>query len=267
MVLVNVLERYYPFSNDRNERTIRSGAVAMPELPADSTKESRILTRESGFQFACHADLPCFTQCCRDVNIYLTPYDVLRLRRALRMGSQEFLSKHTHQFVSRITHVPLVQLAMDERTLSCKLVSDSGCQVYGDRPWACRMYPLDVADQDGHYRFFVGRESCYGLGEKRAWTVQQWLDDQGVAPYLRMDHEFQQVKPAGLQPGQRMDARLGELMFLAYDLDGFARLAEDPHFRKLMEVDDEMLSRLRQDNEALLLLAFRFIRAQLETLM
>ena len=240
----------------------------MSELPAEPAREDVILTRESEFEFACHDELPCFTQCCRNVNIYLTPYDVLRLRRALRMGSQEFLEKHTLNCAAGVSHIPMVQLAMDEQSRYCKLVSEKGCQVYEDRPWACRMYPLDVEDQDGHYRFIVTRERCFGLREKHALTVQQWLDDQGVGPsYLEMDCAFQQIMPPVFQPGQRMDDDLGRLMYLAYDLDRFARMLEDRHFRGICDVDDAMLARLKEDEDALLLLALRYIRAQQEVLL
>jgi uncharacterized protein len=236
----------------------------MSELPAEPAQEGVILTRESEFQFACHEDLPCFTQCCRNVNIYLTPYDVLRMRRALRMGSEEFLEKHTLIYTAGASHIPVVQLAMDERTLRCKLVSEKGCQVYADRPWACRMYPLDVADQDGRYRFFVTPDRCLGLREKRDLTVQQWLDEQGVGPHAEMDSAFQQMMPPGFQPGQHMDADLGKLIYLAYDLDRFAGKLEDQRFRDDYDIDDELVARLQEDEEALLLLAFRYIRAQLE---
>ena len=226
-----------------------------------------VLTPESRFHFACHADLPCFTRCCRDVNIYLTPYDVLRLRRALRMGSREFLEKHTHPFLTNVSQIPVVQLAMDEESLACKLVSDSGCRVYGDRPWACRLYPLDTGDKEGQFRFFVGRDRCSGLGEKRSWTVQQWLDEQGVAPYAEMEMSFHHVVPPRFQSGQRMDARLGQVLFLVYDLDRFASMVEDARFRKLFQVDDELLQRLLNDDEALLRYAFECIRTQLEVLL
>jgi hypothetical protein len=69
---------------------------------------------------------------------------------------------------------------------------------------------------------------------------------------------------AGCHPDRSMDADLGKLMFLAYDLDPFAQLLEEPRFRDLYEIDDQTLQRLREDDEALLLLAFRFIRRQLE---
>jgi Fe-S-cluster containining protein len=236
----------------------------MSELPADPAQEGAILTLDSAIQFACHADLPCFTQCCRDVNIYLTPYDVLRLRRALKMGSQEFLARYTRCFQAEVSHIPVVQLAMDETTLSCKLVTDAGCRVYAERPWACRMYPLDLADASGNYRFFATQDRCFGLGVKRSLTVQEWLDEQGLADYAEMDLALQQAMSAGCHPDRSMDADLGKLMFLAYDLDPFAQLLEEPRFRDLYEIDDQTLQRLREDDEALLLLAFRFIRRQLE---
>jgi uncharacterized protein len=236
----------------------------MSEPTASPIQEQEVLTAESRFHFACHVDLPCFTRCCRDVNIYLTPYDLLRLRRTLGMGSEEFLEKYTHLLLVKGTYIPVVQLAMEEWSLACKLVGDAGCRVYGDRPWACRLYPLDLGDKEGEYRFMVGRDRCFGLGEKRTWTVQQWLDDQGVAPYAEMEKAFHQMMPPGFQHCQRMDAGLGRVMYLAYDLDRFARMVEDPHFRELSQVDDELLQRLQSDDETLLLYAFRYIRGQLD---
>ena len=38
------------------------------------------LKEDAEFNFACHPGVSCFNQCCSDVNIFLTPYDVLRLK-------------------------------------------------------------------------------------------------------------------------------------------------------------------------------------------
>ena len=38
---------------------------------------------DSTFKFSCHPKVSCFNQCCRDVNIFLTPYDVLRMKKRL----------------------------------------------------------------------------------------------------------------------------------------------------------------------------------------
>ncbi len=234
--------------------------------PNSSPKEAPILTSESTFRFACRDTLPCFTQCCRDVNIYLTPYDVLRLRRSLKIGSGEFLAKYTRHFLARITHIPVVQFDMDPETLYCKLVTKDGCSVYDNRPWACRMFPLDLASREGEYQMIVGSDRCMGLKESTAMTVQEWLDTQGVAPYVEMERAFHSVLPPSFKPGAPMDAGLGKLLFLAYDLDRFAEMLNDKRFQTFYEVDDELLRQVREDDEALLRLAFRYIRSQMDEL-
>jgi Fe-S-cluster containining protein len=239
----------------------------MSPTESSSRNDRTAMTSESSFNFSCHADLPCFTQCCRDVNIYLTPYDVLRMRRALRMGSREFLEKHTLIFPDKNTHIPVVLLAMDAVTLSCKLVTDAGCQVYQDRPWACRMYPLDIADCADEYCMIVDKTRCFGLGEPQSSTVQQWLENQGVGPYVEMDKPFHAAMPPRFRPGQWMDPGFGKALFLAYDLDQFATLLDDKDFRDICQIDNEMLHRVNDDDEELLQLAFRYIRNQLEELL
>ncbi len=43
--------------------------------------EKFLFTLDDKFKFSCHKELTCYNTCCRDVNIFLTPYDVLRMRR------------------------------------------------------------------------------------------------------------------------------------------------------------------------------------------
>jgi len=50
-----------------------------------------VLKPEDNFRFACHDGLECFTRCCRDTTIFLTPYDILRLKNALGISSETFL--------------------------------------------------------------------------------------------------------------------------------------------------------------------------------
>jgi hypothetical protein len=224
------------------------------------------LSQSGSFHFACHDSLPCFTQCCRDVNIYLTPYDVLRMRRALKMGSAEFLGKYTRHFLAKKTHIPIVQLLMDADTLCCQLVTQQGCSVYADRPWACRMYPLDLGSRPGEYAMIVGKERCFGLLEPTLRTVAEWLDNQGVQPYVEMEQAFQAVMPADFKPGSSLDPGLGKLLFLAYDLDRFREILRDQRLQTCYDIDEALLEQAQTDDEALLHLAFRYIRSQLEEL-
>lgn len=229
-------------------------------------EEQPTLNEESLFHFSCNDSLPCFTQCCRDVNIYLTPYDVLRLRRALKLGSAAFLARYTRHFLDRSTNIPIVQLAMAPETLRCQLLSLNGCTVYQDRPWACRMYPLDITGKAGTYRIVAGSERCLGLQERTPRTIAQWLVSQGVASYVEMEDAFHQVMPQGFLPGSDIGEGLGRVLFLAFDLDRFAELLQDGRFHIFYDVDEALLSQVQTDDEALLRLAFRYIRSQMDEL-
>jgi len=231
-----------------------------------SNNSTQCLVGTSPFPFACHDALPCFTQCCKDVNIYLTPYDVLRLRQTLGVGSSEFLSKYTRSFLAKTTNIPVVQLAMDPGTLFCPFVARDGCRVYENRPWACRMFPLDLSTTDQQFRLIAGKDRCKGLFEPSKGTVGDWLEAQGVFQYAEMDRAYQSVVPARFKPGGPMNEGLGRLLYIAYDLDRFAELIKDGRFSKFHDVDEKMLSAAGQDSEELLKLAFRYIRAQMDEL-
>jgi uncharacterized protein len=232
---------------------------------ASPEKTATTLNDLSPFQFRCYPELPCFNQCCRDVNIYLTPYDVVRMRKKLGLSSTAFLSKYTRLFLSKTTNLPIVLLAMDPQTLDCKLVTDQGCSVYNDRPWACRMYPLDLTGTNGEYSTIVSEQKCLGLREASTSTVMEWLQSQGIQPYLQMDEMFQSIIPEELISSGRIDVGMGKTVYLAYDLDKFAELLKDQRFREYCGVDDEVAR--GADPEALLALAFKYIRSQMEELL
>lgn len=106
--------------------------------------EPRELGPDSKFKFRCHKDISCFTHCCSNVDIMLTPYDVLRLKRRLGMSSGEFLDKYTVVRADKQSSHPYAFLKMqDEAARKCPfVVVPDGCTVYTDRPVSCRYYPV-----------------------------------------------------------------------------------------------------------------------------
>ena len=144
---------------------------------------------EDKIKFRCHPGVPCFNTCCADVNIFLSPYDVLRLTERLGISSTEFLEKYTLLPVQQDMNTPVVLLKMqDNEEKSCHFLTEEGCGVYTDRPWPCRMYPLGLATSkdtsDGwrgeRFYFLLREEGCKGFGEAKEWTVREWMDDQEV---------------------------------------------------------------------------------------
>ena len=123
------------------------------------------------FTFHCDPTLDCFGHCCQDVSILLTPYDVLRMKKALGISSSEFMEQYTSIAYSAEKRVPVVFLKMNEDDKKCQFVSEKGCGVYANRPWACRMYPLGMAERATsqaaaeRFYFVLKEELCHGHGK------------------------------------------------------------------------------------------------------
>jgi len=65
------------------------------ELERKVLEEYPRLGPTDSFEFSCHPGVKCFNKCCSDVNIVLTPYDVLRMKNRLGITSTEFLDTYT----------------------------------------------------------------------------------------------------------------------------------------------------------------------------
>jgi len=105
------------------------------------------LERKSSFQFRCHPGVPCFTRCCRNMDIILTPYDIIRIKRRLGLTSDLFLALYTQAEMLAEARVPVVRLKMlEEEDGRCPFVSAEGCRIYTDRPVCCRYYPIGMAN-------------------------------------------------------------------------------------------------------------------------
>ncbi len=229
------------------------------------------MTEDDSFTFGCHGSLDCFTRCCRDVAIVLTPYDVLRLKRALRIESSELLDRYTLSPFNKEQKIPAVILRMDPETKRCPFVTDQGCSVYANRPWACRMYPLGVAEPknpspaDRAFHFLVREDLCHGHGQGQRYTVRQWLAEQGIEEYQMMGASFRDLmlhdfwdKEEALAP-QKMD-----MYYMAcFDLDRFRRFVFETRFLSLFMVDEARVEALRADDEELLEFGMQWLRFSL----
>lgn len=228
-----------------------------------SGHESQLLRKESPLRFVCKPQVACFTKCCRDVNIFLGPYDIVRLRKRLGISSGEFLHKYTLTLVPEATGFPLVLLKMlEEKGKACPLLGPQGCTVYEDRPWSCRMFPLDRAEQEGFYRLVAPTELCLGLQEPWETTVGQYLESQGVQAYEEVEARLSRLgpTPALLREGIR-NRKIQEMCRMAmYDPDRFRRFVLESRFLQIFHVERDLVEILPSDDVALLELGQRWLR-------
>jgi Fe-S-cluster containining protein len=102
------------------------------------------IDKNDTFSFHCHPDIACFNRCCRNLNLFLYPYDVVRLKQALDLSSDEFLDRYVDIVLRPANFFPDVLLRMAENPeKTCPFLSASGCSVYADRPDTCRTFPIE----------------------------------------------------------------------------------------------------------------------------
>jgi uncharacterized protein len=223
------------------------------------------------FQFACHPGVSCFNRCCGDVNIFLSPYDVLRMKQRVGMTSGDFLDKYTLMPVHKDMKTPVIVLRMNEdERKTCPFLTAVGCGIYSDRPWPCRMYPLGLAAQkdtpDGwrgeRFYFLLQEEVCKGFEEPRKWTVREWLENQGIGEYDEWGEAFKELTlHKFFESGGTLSPEKMHMLFTAcYDLDKFREFVFESTLLQRFEVDEDLVEEMRYSEEALLRFAFLWVR-------
>lgn len=255
----------------------RSGASVDPQkaLEEKILNDSPRLGPNDTFKFGCHPGVSCFNRCCHDVNIFLSPYDVLRLKTRLGITSGEFLKKYALLPVQKEMTTPVVVLRMnEEESKPCPFLTEQGCGVYTDRPWPCRMYPLGLAVQkdtpDGwageRFYFLLHEEVCKGFEEDKEWTVNEWLENQGIDEYDRWGdgykeltlHEFFEDEDASLSP-----EKMHMLFTACYDLDKFREFVFESTLLQRFEIEEEFVEQMRTDDEELLRFSYMWLQFSL----
>jgi Fe-S-cluster containining protein len=222
---------------------------------------------DSSFTFQCQAGLPCFNQCCRTPTIVLSPYDILRLKQALGITSQELLQRYTRQEIEPESNLPLVLVDPCRSAAGgCPFLGAQGCLVYAHRPAACRLFPITMGSRLTaagvvDYYFRRNLDYCRGFDTEVQWTIKSWMANQGFGEYDRWRRAWiETLLQAGRQEPGEIDALVQDLFAtLAYDLDKFRRLVGEPAFLQAYGVDAEESPSLQSDDLALLRLSNRLL--------
>ncbi|CAB5128941.1 hypothetical protein D3OALGA1CA_3103 [Olavius algarvensis associated proteobacterium Delta 3] len=225
------------------------------------------------FQFCCSPGVPCFNACCRDLNQFLYPYDILRLKHHLGVSSTRFLERYATVHVGPESGLPIVSLTADYTDkFKCPFVSPEGCRVYRDRPAACRMYPLaralsrnrETGELTEHFAL-LKEPHCCGFDQDGSQTVEEWVEDQDLADYNRMnDRMLEIISIKNQRHPAVLDIKSQYLFRLAlYDLDEFRDQVFEKGILADMKLDPDQFEAARTDDVALLELGMLFIKKEL----
>ena len=230
------------------------------------------IKKDDIFNFRCHPDVSCFNRCCQNLNLFLYPYDVVRLKQCLGLTSDEFLDQYVDVVLRPSNFFPEVLLRMsstEEKT--CSLLTIDGCSVYPDRPDTCRTFPFEQGiiydaktKKDTPVYFFKPPDFCRGHEEDDEWTLSEWFEDQEAGYYHKMTMRWAEVKrlfqddPWGLEGPEGSKARMA---FMAtYNIDGFREFIFQSSFLKRYKVKSALLKKLKTDDVQLLIFGFEWVK-------
>lgn len=241
------------------------------DTPSTSPIQPVELNLDSEFRFDCHKGIACFNKCCQNIDITLTPYDIIRLRRRLDLDSKEFVGRYTAPFEMDAHGMPGLKMATKPGSRECVFLTAEGCGVYPDRPAACRYYALGrmgVRPKDSPQVqdvYFVVKEAhCLGHTETKTQTVREYRREQGVDLYDVMNREWQDIvlkkRSSGPTVGQPSERSMQLFDMCSYDVDSFREFVRSEGFRAMFDLSDEELDELCGEDERLLQFSMRFLK-------
>ncbi len=230
-----------------------------------------MLDGDKVIQFRCHKDVKCWNACCANIDITLTPYDVLRLKNRMELSSGDFLKQYTVPYEMDQDGMPGIKLRPVDGGTACRFMKPEGCGVYEDRPTACRYYPIALLSMRNQDEFtdraayaLVQEAHCLGHQEPRSQTIDEYRQEQGVDIYDEKGRGWRQLvlkrKSAGPGIG-KPPAASNQLFFMAsYDIDRFRAFVSSDSFNRTYDIPLEVMASLLADDETLLEFGYNFLK-------
>jgi Fe-S-cluster containining protein len=222
-------------------------------------------------QFSCHKGIGCWNACCANIDITLTPYDVLRLKTRLGISSSDFLRQYTVPFELEKDGIAGVKFKPVEDGTACQFMRPEGCSVYEDRPTACRYYPVALIAMrkqdeytDSSSYALVKEPHCKGHEVERPLTIDEYRKEQGVAEYDEQSRGWRQLILKKMSSGPTIgkpSLRSRQLYFMAcYDVDLFREFVRSEGFQNSFDLDDATNQQLMENDLELMQFGFRFLK-------
>jgi Fe-S-cluster containining protein len=206
------------------------------------------------------------------LNLFLYPYDVIRLKQCLGISSDQFIDRYVDVVLRAGNHFPDVLLHMStDREQTCPFLTDAGCTVYPDRPDTCRTFPIEHGLQFGNpgepprgISYFRPPAFCLGQAEPDEWTLETWAHDQEAVRHNRMTREWAALKAMFVEDpwqGQGPDGPKGRMAFMAtYNVDAFREFVFTSSFLKRYKVRKDLLGRIKKEDTDLLRFGLDWIK-------
>lgn len=222
-------------------------------------------SRKARFFFECKA----CGRCCGEFRIMLSPYDIIRLKRATRLTTTELVRRGIVQIervpfkkafgfgpvadmldmfgLSQADAVPVAFLGTHNETSGrqvCRFLSSAKekkrlCIIYKHRPGMCRLHPLGCITVGGRRKWIYRKPLCK-QNKVPEHTVDDWLRISRMQPFLKANARYLRWMRSLLEEcanlSQIPESRWKSLGKILYDFDSVNPIAE----RMTMDGIEEM---------------------------
>lgn len=227
------------------------------------------------FQFHCHPQVSCYLVCCHNVDLLLFPFDLILLKNHLGVHSKDLLERHVDLCEGSHPFFPGIKLRMlADKRRSCPFLDENGCQVYRNRPSACRTYPLERGVERPapgqklkiHY-FMTHHPYCKGHFEARTYSIDQWERDQMLHECNEYNDRWAELDALFATNPWAGEGKAGpyqQLSFMVcYNIDAFREYTERHQLLNHFRIPKDDRRRIQRDDGALLLFGFDWLETLL----
>ena len=137
--------------------------------------ENNTLDLQDTFAFKCRS----CGKCCKNrEDILLSPYDLFRMARHLKMTSKDLVAEYCEWYVGQNSHFPIVRIKPRGANLVCPFLNGKLCRVHESKPNSCALFPLGRAikfspeTKEKEVLYFLQPVPC---SIKKKQTVDSWL--------------------------------------------------------------------------------------------
>lgn len=123
--------------------------------------------------------------CCDNTIIFLYPFDVKNICKALDITTAEF----KQYSIFKLDKDNILRCILKNRP-KCPFNENSNCKIYNSRPVRCRLFPVGRIFQKNEILYAIPEQKCIGFDTGKKQTIEQWLDKEGVTEYNELTKQW-----------------------------------------------------------------------------
>lgn len=166
--------------------------------------ESITIDLDDTFKFHC---TQCGKCCIQRDDIILSPMDLFRMAKELKMSNTEFIGKYCSMHIGPVSRMPIIMLRPVGKDNRCPLLKANKCSVHHVKPAVCGMFPLGrymsfpkdefnaEAIEKCEVKYLLQPPECGD--ESETHTVREWLSGFDIkledAAFIRWNQAISEI--------------------------------------------------------------------------